>query len=118
MSEIDLDAVRDAIGTVRLWAPVSATKDIHWFARDLADRAEALLARIAELEAERNAATIVAASAKIEAAAAERRGYERAVARLRDLAAMFYPQAPPDSPGPILRDAADHLDAMKENTDG
>ena len=53
-----------------------------------------------------------------EIAAAERRGYERAVARLRDHAAMFYPQAPPDSPGPILRDAADHLDAMKENTDG
>ena len=65
MSEIDLDAVRDAIGTVRLWAPVSATKDIHWFARDLADRAEALLARIAELEAQLERATNAWADAKI-----------------------------------------------------
>jgi hypothetical protein len=102
MTEIDLDAIQAEYNAAKAHEEDAA----GWYY--LGEYVPALLARIAELEAARLQ----------NLAAAEASGYERAVARLRDLAAMFYPGAPPDSPGPILRDAADHLDAVKESTDG
>jgi hypothetical protein len=77
----------------------------------------ALLARIAELEAERDAGFLELAGYLADA---ERRGYERAVARLRDNAAVNAYLDANDWPETRIvppRVYADYLDAVKDNTD-
>ena len=80
--------------------------------RGVGDRTDvpALLARIAELEAARLQ----------NLAAAERRGYERAVARLRDHNAFlgWLHDNPPTRTMSQSVLAAAYLDAVKESTDG
>ena len=97
-----------------------------------ADRDQAL-ARIAELEADLSDAHYEGFGVGMEsadqdidqiAAAAERRGYERAVARLRDIKRIgewFNQQIAAgnaDAFDESLSPAADYLDAVKESTDG
>jgi hypothetical protein len=82
------------------------------------------LARIAELEA-RAKGIHISCPGEAEIAAAERRGYERAVTRLRDRDAFHawrHPDPAPWQRKPEPREpnvlAADYLDAVKESTDG
>jgi len=127
VTDLDLDAIRaraDAAKT-KGWA-------VHWVKS--AEDVPALLARIAELEAERddqrergdqyNREAQHWAGKVVDLEAAERRGYERAVARLRDEDELRRWQATeldayqrsfmPQVVGELM---ARYLDAVKEGTD-
>jgi len=127
MSEIDLDVIRER----SRWA-LSHIHEVNSHYASAAD-VPALLARIAELDADLSDAHhegfgvgMESADRDIDqiAAAAERRGYERAVARLRDdnrylswlrsLGAGVLDL----EPLPPKERLARYLDAVKESTDG
>jgi len=111
---LDLAAIK-----TRADAAVGYATQSRW--RKSAQDVPALLARIAELEAQRD--ELLAYPPKMlkgELAAAERRGYERAVTRLRDderreawLLDLAEREQLANRP-PFVQDLADYLDAVKE----
>jgi len=113
VTDLDLDAIRER----SQWA-LSHIHEVNSHYASAQD-VPALLARIAELESDLACAREWRAE---DDEAAERRGYERAVARLRDdeaFMAWLFPEVIPH------RDnwrsnavAADYLDAVKESNDG
>jgi hypothetical protein len=130
MSEIDLEAIKARADAVAVWVDSAwPVIDRKASVRMLATGdVPALLARVAELKAEiregraRFQVLVDQHRADLDAtnAAAERRGYERAVARLRDgeawerflTTAGDVTYASPDN-----EFAADYLDAVKGDTD-